>query len=177
MSKYLWVDNVNSACLEEERWKVPSPTLLRSPISVNNLFITIYYIHSGCRPNNNHFTAIVERNTRDSPLPEVERLRTRFSNDPASDVEQQSSPSPSSRMASHGQKLPPEDKAHHVGVASASTIIDHETLKYHLLGPSLTKAGQDAVDQQKVVAKLLRCQSAIRVLMNTLGLRDNIQRL
>jgi DNA polymerase kappa len=25
-----------------------------------------------------------------------------------------------------------------------------ETLKYHLLGPSLTKAGQDAVDQRKV---------------------------
>lgn len=25
-----------------------------------------------------------------------------------------------------------------------------QTLKYHLLGPSLTKAGQDAVDQQKV---------------------------
>lgn len=30
-------------------------------------------------------------------------------------------------------------------------VIDaHETLKYHLLGPSLTKAGQDSVDQQKV---------------------------
>ncbi|KAI9807830.1 MAG: hypothetical protein M1825_005135 [Sarcosagium campestre] len=27
---------------------------------------------------------------------------------------------------------------------------DHDTLKYHLLGPSLTKAGQDTVDQQKV---------------------------
>ncbi|KZF24202.1 DNA-directed polymeras-like protein kappa [Xylona heveae TC161] len=27
---------------------------------------------------------------------------------------------------------------------------EHETLKYHLLGPSLTKAGQDSVDQQKV---------------------------
>jgi DNA polymerase kappa len=27
---------------------------------------------------------------------------------------------------------------------------EHETLKYHLLGPSLTKAGQDTVDQQKV---------------------------
>ncbi|KAI0594793.1 hypothetical protein F4775DRAFT_572474 [Biscogniauxia sp. FL1348] len=27
---------------------------------------------------------------------------------------------------------------------------DHETLKYHLLGPSLTKAGQDSVDQSKV---------------------------
>ncbi|KAI0438250.1 hypothetical protein F4803DRAFT_103925 [Xylaria telfairii] len=26
----------------------------------------------------------------------------------------------------------------------------HQTLKYHLLGPSLTKAGQDAVDQSKV---------------------------
>ena len=27
---------------------------------------------------------------------------------------------------------------------------EHESLKYHLLGPSLTKAGQDKVDQQKV---------------------------
>lgn len=27
---------------------------------------------------------------------------------------------------------------------------DLETLKYRLLGPSLTKAGQDSVDQQKV---------------------------
>lgn len=27
---------------------------------------------------------------------------------------------------------------------------EHDTLKYHLLGPSLTKAGQDAVDQKKV---------------------------
>ena len=28
--------------------------------------------------------------------------------------------------------------------------LEHDTLKYHLLGPSLTKAGQDAVDQNKV---------------------------
>ena len=28
--------------------------------------------------------------------------------------------------------------------------VEHDTLKYHLLGPSLTKAGQDKVDQQKV---------------------------
>ena len=27
---------------------------------------------------------------------------------------------------------------------------EHESLKYHLLGPSLTKAGQDSVDQSKV---------------------------
>lgn len=31
-----------------------------------------------------------------------------------------------------------------------AAIDAHETLKYHLLGPSLTKAGQDSVDQQKV---------------------------
>jgi len=30
---------------------------------------------------------------------------------------------------------------------------EHDTLKYHLLGPSLTKAGQDSVDQQKVPRK------------------------
>jgi hypothetical protein len=31
---------------------------------------------------------------------------------------------------------------------------DQETLKYQLLGPSLTKAGQDAVDQQKAMTVL-----------------------
>ena len=30
------------------------------------------------------------------------------------------------------------------------TANEHDSLKYHLLGPSLTKAGQDTVDQQKV---------------------------
>lgn len=29
-------------------------------------------------------------------------------------------------------------------------ITEHGTLKYSLLGPSLTKAGQDSVDQSKV---------------------------
>ncbi|KAL8666242.1 MAG: hypothetical protein Q9168_007519, partial [Polycauliona sp. 1 TL-2023] len=33
---------------------------------------------------------------------------------------------------------------------SEVAVAEHDTLKYHLLGPSLTKAGQDAVDQQKV---------------------------
>ncbi|KAF1834485.1 DNA polymerase kappa [Decorospora gaudefroyi] len=32
----------------------------------------------------------------------------------------------------------------------ATRSIEHDSLKYHLLGPSLTKAGQDAVDQTKV---------------------------
>ncbi|KAL7620597.1 hypothetical protein AAE478_009592 [Parahypoxylon ruwenzoriense] len=35
---------------------------------------------------------------------------------------------------------PKDDKDHH----------QHNTLKYHLLGPSLTKAGQDSVDQSRV---------------------------
>ena len=33
---------------------------------------------------------------------------------------------------------------------SAENDRDNDTLKYQLLGPSLTKAGQDAVDQHKV---------------------------
>jgi DNA polymerase kappa len=33
---------------------------------------------------------------------------------------------------------------------SKSHSEEHDSLKYHLLGPSLTKAGQDSVDQQKV---------------------------
>lgn len=34
--------------------------------------------------------------------------------------------------------------------SEAPLASQHHTLKYHLLGPSLTKAGQDAVDQRKV---------------------------
>ena len=37
---------------------------------------------------------------------------------------------------------------------------EHDTLKYHLLGPSLTKAGQDSVDQQKV-SRLLYARSLL----------------
>lgn len=33
-------------------------------------------------------------------------------------------------------------------------VSEHDTLKYHLLGPSLTKAGQDSVDQQKVISAI-----------------------
>lgn len=38
---------------------------------------------------------------------------------------------------------------------------DHDTLKYHLLGPSLTKAGQDQVDQKKVPCYLFYRESFI----------------
>lgn len=37
-------------------------------------------------------------------------------------------------------------------ISTSGTVNEHDTLKYHLLGPSLTKAGQDAVDQQKVMS-------------------------
>jgi DNA polymerase kappa len=35
---------------------------------------------------------------------------------------------------------------------------EYKTLKYHLLGPSLTKAGQDKVDQSKVGAPKHRAE-------------------
>lgn len=37
-----------------------------------------------------------------------------------------------------------------LAVESAPAASQHHSLKYHLLGPSLTKSGQDNVDQQKV---------------------------
>ncbi|OJD14073.1 hypothetical protein AJ78_05550 [Emergomyces pasteurianus Ep9510] len=37
----------------------------------------------------------------------------------------------------------------------AQAAENDETLKYHLLGPSLTKAGQGTVDQQKVVSEII----------------------
>ena len=36
------------------------------------------------------------------------------------------------------------------GMQDPKQDAEHESLKYHLLGPSLTKAGQDSVDQSKV---------------------------
>jgi DNA polymerase kappa len=36
------------------------------------------------------------------------------------------------------------------GPAGEKIVNEHDTLKYSLLGPSLTKSGQDNVDQSKV---------------------------
>lgn len=47
-------------------------------------------------------------------------------------------------------KLTKEGAHDTVGVVVDTTVAEHETLKYHLLGPSLTKAGQGGVDQTKV---------------------------
>lgn len=56
-----------------------------------------------------------------------------------------------------------------------------DTLKYQLLGPSLTKAGQDKVDQQKVRAIYPRTNILFNGVFNTyyptLGIGDYIQRL
>lgn len=43
-----------------------------------------------------------------------------------------------------------DDAARPETTATEDPAGEHDTLKYHLLGPSLTKAGQDSVDQQKV---------------------------
>lgn len=56
-------------------------------------------------------------------------------------------------MTADGQGSSSEARGTVVEVANAPIVGDHDTLKYHLLGPSLTKAGQDKVDQQKVVAE------------------------
>lgn len=40
-------------------------------------------------------------------------------------------------------------------------VAQHDTLKYHLLGPSLTKAGQDTVDQRKVGSPAQRFVSGL----------------
>lgn len=47
---------------------------------------------------------------------------------------------------------PTGDKSSNPAITNPAKIAgdEHDTLKYHLLGPSLTKAGQDTVDQQKV---------------------------
>lgn len=36
----------------------------------------------------------------------------------------------------------------------AELVKEHDTLKYSLLGPSLTKSGQDNVDQSKVSSRI-----------------------
>ena len=51
-------------------------------------------------------------------------------------------------MESKGDRPVDEDQL--PPTADEVAVIEHNTLKYHLLGPSLTKAGQDTVDQQKV---------------------------
>lgn len=53
-------------------------------------------------------------------------------------------------MNTDGQDPPSKVRKGVAEAASAHTVGDHGTLKYHLLGPSLTKAGQDTVDQHKV---------------------------
>jgi DNA polymerase kappa len=50
------------------------------------------------------------------------------------------------------EKLPAEG-----GELSGNAPADHASLKYSLLGPSLTKAGQDSVDQSKACSSHRVC--------------------
>ena len=56
--------------------------------------------------------------------------------------------------------------------ASDLSTTEHDSLKYHLLGPSLTKAGQDSVDQQKVG----HTDCVMNIFLIGAGFRDNLQR-
>ena len=53
-------------------------------------------------------------------------------------------------MTEDGSRLHQEVEGFNTIEAIQPGTSEHGTLKYHLLGPSLTKAGQDSVDQQKV---------------------------
>ena len=55
-------------------------------------------------------------------------------------------------------------------IASDSSTTEHNSLKYHLLGPSLTKAGQDSVDQQKVG----HTDRIMNILLIRAGIRNNL---
>lgn len=70
----------------------------------------------------------------------------------------------SKKMTGDSSELPVgdgdvESPCHDAGASEPSTsksaaVSEHATLKYSLLGPSLTKAGQDTVDQAKVTPLL-----------------------
>lgn len=57
-------------------------------------------------------------------------------------------------------------------IRPGQSVTEHDTLKYHLLGPSLTKAGQDSVDQNKVTL----LSPVVIILFNDLvGFRNHLQ--
>ncbi|KAJ4326376.1 hypothetical protein N0V94_000051 [Neodidymelliopsis sp. IMI 364377] len=57
-------------------------------------------------------------------------------------------PPPDLRQSTRAMRgAPPQSESPQPSAVSST---EHDSLKYHLLGPSLTKAGQDTVDQQKV---------------------------
>ena len=76
-----------------------------------------------------------------------------------------------------------------VDEASAATAVDttdteghsqatndgHDSLRYHLLGPSLTKAGQDSVNQQKVSMRNFADVGLTSILTMSKGFRDYLQ--
>lgn len=61
-----------------------------------------------------------------------------------------SQPSDASAAAASTMTTPDDPDTASRPQPSRTPSNEHDSLKYHLLGPSLTKAGQDTVDQQKV---------------------------
>lgn len=73
-------------------------------------------------------------------LNEVDPLQNTVSHEPSMDSREKQPSGEQSPTKSLPERPQP----------ARTTSNEHDTLKYHLLGPSLTKAGQDSVDQQKV---------------------------
>jgi len=69
------------------------------------------------------------------------------------DVEIKSGSTLAVEMTTEGRGPSPNAQDTPIEASAVPEISEHDTLKYHLLGPSLTKAGQDSVDQQKVDLK------------------------
>ena len=69
-------------------------------------------------------------------------------------------------MTADGPKAAPQATVTLVDGDAQRDTVDHDTLKYHLLGPSLTKAGQDTVDQQKVSEVIYNASKGSRYFNN-----------
>lgn len=74
----------------------------------------------------------------------------------------------SSPTQSHEERTATATKASALLAESGIQLapIEHESLKYHLLGPSLTKAGQDTVDQKKVSEIIYEASKGSRFFKN-----------
>jgi len=85
---------------------------------------------------------------------------------------------PSREMTTDGPAIQLIAQDASVEAVPGSEVNEHDTLKYHLLGPSLTKAGQDSVDQQKVSLQCLNPHASYFTSTNAgLGCRSHLQRL
>lgn len=91
---------------------------------------------------------------------ESEHARARLQTKPPPQMDQHR-PSPSTTDAVTSLPQPGDNEARD-SPAPQQPASQHASLKYSLLGPSLTKAGQDSVDQRKVGITCLEALSCLK---------------